>query len=181
MTKIYYVFLVVVNRLFYSLKLQHKLDKLAYQRVINKYKSQGASVGENTIIIDTKFSSSSKGDRFVIGNNCTITGATLLGHDASPTLFIDELIIYKESYRKGSRRSYRSPIIIGNNVFIGWGSIILPGVNIGDNCVIGAGSVVSKNIPDGMVAAGNPAKVIKPTSEYVESYRIRLHETPEKF
>lgn len=53
------------------------------------------------------------------------------------------------------------PIKIGNNVWIGGGSIILPGVQIGDNSVIGAGSVVVKSIPKNCVAVGNPAKVIK--------------------
>ncbi|WP_050581981.1 DapH/DapD/GlmU-related protein [Pseudoalteromonas sp. TB64] len=181
MTKLMYLFFSVINRFVHSQILQRKVDTLAYNIVINNYKLQGAIIGKNTIIIDTKFSSSSKGDRFFIGENCTITGSTLLGHDASPTLHIEELVIHKESFRKGSRRSYRSPITIGNNVFIGWGSIILPGVEIGNNCVIGAGSVVSKSIPADMVAAGNPARVIKSTDDYIKSYRRRLEEEPDNF
>lgn len=54
-----------------------------------------------------------------------------------------------------------SPVHIGNNVWIGSGSIILPGVTIGDNAVIGAGSVVTKDIPADMIAVGSPAKVIR--------------------
>ena len=50
---------------------------------------------------------------------------------------------------------------IGKNCFIGGRSLILPGVRIGDNCIIGAGSVVTKDIPDHSVAAGNPARVIQ--------------------
>lgn len=53
------------------------------------------------------------------------------------------------------------PITIGNNVWIGGGSIICPGVTIGNNVTIGAGSVVTKDIPDNVVAAGNPCRVIK--------------------
>ncbi|NLS11967.1 sugar O-acetyltransferase [Vibrio sp. SM6] len=53
-------------------------------------------------------------------------------------------------------------ITVGNNVWIGGGVIICPGVNIGDNSVIGAGSVVTKDIPANVVAAGNPCRVIRP-------------------
>lgn len=53
------------------------------------------------------------------------------------------------------------PITIGNNVWIGGNTIILPGITIGDNTTIGAGSVVTKNIPPNTVAVGNPCKVIK--------------------
>lgn len=56
---------------------------------------------------------------------------------------------------------YAKKIKIGNNVWLGGGVIILPGVNIGDNTTIGAGSVVTKSIPANVVAAGNPCKVIK--------------------
>ncbi|QSH40261.1 sugar O-acetyltransferase [Lentisphaerota bacterium ZTH] len=54
-----------------------------------------------------------------------------------------------------------APITIGNNVWIGGGAIILPGVTIGDNTTIGAGSVVTKDIPANVSAAGNPCKVIR--------------------
>lgn len=53
------------------------------------------------------------------------------------------------------------PIHIGNNVWLGGGTIVLPGVTIGDDTTIGAGSVVTKNIPPGVVAAGNPCRVIR--------------------
>ncbi len=53
------------------------------------------------------------------------------------------------------------PITVGDNVWIGGNAVILPGVTIGDNSVIGAGSVVTKDIPDNVVAVGNPCKVIK--------------------
>lgn len=53
------------------------------------------------------------------------------------------------------------PVVIGNNVWIGGNSIIFPGVTIGDNVTIGAGSVVTRDIPDNVLAAGNPCKVRK--------------------
>lgn len=56
---------------------------------------------------------------------------------------------------------YARPITVGDNVWIGAGVTILPGVAIGDNCVIGAGSVVVKDIPANCIAVGNPCKVIK--------------------
>lgn len=56
---------------------------------------------------------------------------------------------------------FAKPITIGNNVWIGGGTIINPGVTIGDNTVIGSGSVVTKNIPGNVVAAGNPCRVIR--------------------
>jgi maltose O-acetyltransferase len=54
-----------------------------------------------------------------------------------------------------------TPIAIGDNVWLGGGAIVLPGVTIGDNTVIGAGAVVTKDVPAGVVAAGNPARVVR--------------------
>ncbi|MFF9274886.1 sugar O-acetyltransferase [Streptomyces griseosporeus] len=53
------------------------------------------------------------------------------------------------------------PITVGDNVWIGGGAIVLPGVTIGDNSVIGAGAVVTKDVPAGVVAVGNPARVVR--------------------
>ncbi|PVU94332.1 hypothetical protein BB561_002637 [Smittium simulii] len=53
------------------------------------------------------------------------------------------------------------PITIGNDVWIGGGAIVLPGVTIGNGAVVGSGAVVTKDVPDNVVVAGNPAKVIK--------------------
>jgi acetyltransferase-like isoleucine patch superfamily enzyme len=58
-------------------------------------------------------------------------------------------------------------ITVGNNVFIGMKVIILPNVTIGNNCIIAAGSVVTKDIPDNVVAGGNPAKPIRNIDEYL--------------
>lgn len=60
---------------------------------------------------------------------------------------------------------YGIPITIGDNVWIGGNVVILPGVNIGNNVVIGAGSVVTKDIPDNMIAVGNPCKVVREITE----------------
>lgn len=69
-------------------------------------------------------------------------------------------------------------VTIGNRVFIGAGSIILPNVTIGDDVVIAAGSVVTKDIPSGCVAAGNPARVIGPYEEYINRKKQELKGSP---
>lgn len=68
---------------------------------------------------------------------------------------------------------YNIPVKIGRNVWIGSGSIILPGVEIGDNSVIGAGSVVTKNIPENCVAFGNPCTVRRSISEHDREYYFK--------
>ncbi len=75
------------------------------------------------------------------------------------------------------------PIRIGNNVFVGANSVILPGVQIGDNVVIGAGSVVAKDIPSNSIAVGNPCKVIKQKEPYSERFdHIEFNrKIPQKF
>lgn len=59
------------------------------------------------------------------------------------------------------KQEYGKPIVIGSDVWIGGGAIICPGVTIGSRCVIGAGSVVTRDIPEGVFAAGNPCRVIR--------------------
>ncbi|MGZ8376737.1 MAG: sugar O-acetyltransferase [Gemmatirosa sp.] len=59
------------------------------------------------------------------------------------------------------RAEYGKPVDIGADVWVGGGAIILPGVRIGDRSVIGAGSVVTRDVPDGVVAVGNPCRVVR--------------------
>jgi len=65
---------------------------------------------------------------------------------------------------------YGIPISIGDNVWIGGNVVILPGVKIGDNVVIGAGSVVTKDIPDNVIAMGNPCKIVREITEEDRTY-----------
>lgn len=118
-------------------------DGVSYARHI------GVTVGENCRIYTRSFGS----EPFLIsiGNKVTITsGVEILTHDGSTWLMNDE---------KGRRYSYQR-VTIGNNVFIGVNSIIMPGVKIEDNTIIAAGSVVTKSIPKGKIVAGVPAKII---------------------
>ncbi len=88
-----------------------------------------------------------------IGSNCMIAGLTYIipaNHS-----FTDPRVPYVH------QKETREGIVIGDNVWIGAGCIVLDGVKIGSNTVIGAGSVVTKDIPCGVVACGNPAKVIR--------------------
>ena len=68
---------------------------------------------------------------------------------------------------------YNLPVRIGDNVWIGAGAIILPGVTIGENSVIGAGSVVTKDIPANVVAVGNPCRVLRPIGPEDQEYYCR--------
>ena len=63
------------------------------------------------------------------------------------------------------REEYGKPIVIGSDVWVGGGALILPGVRIGSRAVIGAGSVVTRDVPDGVFAAGNPCRVIREITE----------------
>lgn len=65
---------------------------------------------------------------------------------------------------------YNQDVHIGKNVWVGAGAIIMPGVNIGDNTIIGAGSIVTKDIPSGVVAVGNPCKVLREVGERDQKY-----------
>lgn len=65
---------------------------------------------------------------------------------------------------------YNLPVTIGNNVWLGAGAIVLPGVTIGDNTVVGAGAVVTKNLPANVVAVGNPARVLREIGEHDKIY-----------
>jgi len=63
------------------------------------------------------------------------------------------------------KQEYGRPIDIGSDVWVGAGALVLPGVSIGSRSVIGAGSVVTRDIPDGVFAAGNPCRVVREISE----------------
>lgn len=90
-----------------------------------------------------------------IGDNVTLGNRVqLLAHDDAAEQWL--------GYRRVGR------IVIGDNVFIGAGSTVLPGVTIGENSIIGAGSLVNKSIPANCVAVGVPAKVVKSLDSYLE-------------
>ncbi len=77
---------------------------------------------------------------------------------------------------RNSGYEYGLPVTIGSNVWIGGNVVILPGVTIGDNAVIGAGSVVRRDIPDSVVAAGNPCEILREITEEDRRYYYRRRE-----
>ena len=77
---------------------------------------------------------------------------------------------------RNSGYEYGIPVTIGNSVWIGGNTVILPGVTIGDNVVIGAGSVVTKDIPANRIAAGNPCRVIREITEEDRKYYYKRRE-----
>jgi maltose O-acetyltransferase len=100
-----------------------------------------------------------------IGDDVTLgPRVQIIAHDASTKKYLNYTRIGK--------------VKIGNRVFIGAGSIILPGVTIGDNVIIGAGSVVSQDIPVGKVAVGNPARVICTMEDFLQRKRKEMEIYP---
>lgn len=125
-------------------------------------KSLGVRVGRNVRIIgmdDRTFGSEPY--LIEIGDHVTITGQVqFVTHDGGVWVFRE----------REPDIEVMKPIVVGNNVFIGLRTIILPGVTIGSDVVIGAGSIVTNDIPAGSVAVGSPARVVS----RIENYRKRL-------
>jgi maltose O-acetyltransferase len=95
------------------------------------------------------------GDETVIG-----PGVQVLAHDATT--------------RRALGYSIVAPVKIGSRVFVGAGSILLPGVTIGDDAIIGAGSVIREDVPAGKMVIGNPPVVVCDTEEYLARHRRKL-------
>lgn len=100
-------------------------------------------------------------DTVIIGENVLIAPNVQIYTATHPLRAADRITPHSQGNAAfGYCKVLTSPITIGNNVWIGGGSIILPGVTIGDNSTIGAGSVVTRSIPENSLAYGNPCRVI---------------------
>jgi maltose O-acetyltransferase len=125
---------------------------------VDELRRRGASIGSgvwfgNDVTIDYGFAS-----LVSVGDDCTVSDRViLLAHDASTKRHIGYTRV--------------APVSIGRRVFLGAGAIVLPGVTIGDDAIVGAGSVVRGDVAPGTVVAGNPARVIRTTEEYVARHR----------
>lgn len=128
-------------------------------KYVSYLKKKGCIIGNNVHIfeghMDMKWLS-----MITIGNNVTLVNTTVLAHDASTQKYIG-----KTKFEEVS---------IGDDVFVGYGSIILPGTNIGNNVVVGAGTVVRGGVPDNCLIVGNPWRILCPLDQYLEKNKIRL-------
>lgn len=108
------------------------------------------------------------GERVFFNFNCVVLDVCSV-RIGSFTLFGPAVQIYTPMHPFNAelrrRQEYGKPVEIGSDVWVGGGAIILPGVRIGARAVIGAGSIVTRDIPEGVFAAGNPCRVIREITE----------------
>ena len=114
----------------------------------------GATIGPGSVCMPESLDGIAP-DLITIGRGCIVApAAMILTHDASLLPHTGKYLV--------------RPVAIGDNVFIGYAAIVMPGVTIGDSAVVGAGAVVTSDVPAGTVVAGVPATVIGRVEELVE-------------
>lgn len=99
-----------------------------------------------------------------VGDDVILSNCTILTHDGSTKMYLGKSKVGK--------------VKIGNRVFVGYNSIILCNVKIGDNVIVGAGSVVTRDIPSNSIVAGNPARVIGKTSDFIDKHKKMMNQSP---
>ena len=141
-----------------------------HRNPVKYWRSLGASIGEDCEI----YSSASLGSEpylIHVGNHVRITSNVLFTtHDGGVWVLRNLREELRDIDKFGK-------ITVGDNVHIGVGAIIMPGVTIGNNCIIGAGAVVTRDIPDNSIAAGVPARVIKTVDAYAEQHKEEFVQT----
>ena len=146
----------VIKEWIYRLRGEYTTEKLI---------SMGMKVGKNFGRLNGVILDPSHCWLIEIGDDVTLAPRVhILCHDASTKAFMN--------YTKVGN------VIIGNRVFIGAESVVLPGVTIGDDVVIGANSTVTHNIPSNSVAVGSPARVICTLEEYIQKEKERMRSAP---
>jgi acetyltransferase-like isoleucine patch superfamily enzyme len=154
---------VRVYRLFNLLKMPWRLV-MARINPVRYAKSIGVRLGKDVAIYGSSYAMFSAEPFLVtIGDNTHITHAVFLCHDGGVLPL----------RKKHPTLDHTAPITVGANCFIGYHAVILPGVTIGDDCIVAACAVVTKDVPPGSVVAGNPARVVKSTSDYLEQSLAR--------
>ena len=150
---------IIINNL---IKILHP-NTYSSEVYVKYLRKNGAKIGNNNFFTDPpNINLDSRRLQYItIGNNCCITrGVEILCHDFSWSVLIKS---HNEILPDCGK-----PVTIGDNVFIGWDSIIMGDVNIGSNVIVGAHSVVTHDIPNNCVVAGNPARVIMTIDEYYQ-------------
>jgi acetyltransferase-like isoleucine patch superfamily enzyme len=104
-----------------------------------------------------------------IGSNCIFSDCTLLCHDGTVGVLNS---IYSEKFDSVGK------IEVGDNVFIGHGAIVMPGVTIASNVIIAAGAVVTKDVQFGDIVAGVPARPIAKVDDFANKVRLRMQDYP---
>ena len=135
----------------------------APEDAVRLYRKKGVKIGENTELYNTKIDSI-RPFLVEIGDNTLITGARILTHDASTKKAL--------GYTKLGR------VKIGSNVFVGVGTVILPGVTVGDNVIIGASTVVSKDVPDNSIVVGSPMRIVGSYDDNIRRNAERIATAP---
>lgn len=150
---------MIIHKLFRRLLLLYA--NLNYENKRKYLIRRGALIGQGTRMIGHVDDLGSEPYLIEIGENCLLaSGVRFITHDGG-------VKVLNAQKRFGNKRmDIIAPIRIGNNVYIGLGAYIMPGVSIGSNSIIGAGSIVTKSIPENSVAVGIPAKVIETVDEY---------------
>lgn len=153
----------IIRRIMFSVGIKKESVILTKEE---QWKARGVTIGNNfdapDSVIDYCF-----GHLVTIGDNVTISGTTILAHDGST--------------KKALGYSKVAPVKIGNDVFIGYGSVILPGVTIGNKVIVGAGTICSKNIPDNSVVirgSESTYRVLCTYDEYIEKQKKRMETLP---
>lgn len=145
-----------------------RLRRAALGDPLDALKRHGLRVGRNFHWFESVVIDPCHCEHIRIGDDVTLAPRVyLLAHDASTKRALDRT-------RIGS-------VHIGDRVFIGAATMVMPGVRIGNDVVIGAGSVVTRDIPDGAVAAGNPARVLGGTAEYLDKRRAQMAVDSDRF
>jgi len=132
---------------------------------VARYRKLGAKIGERVAIQRDVILDYSHSAQIEIGDDVTLAPRVhIMAHDASTKRYLGYTRIGK--------------VKIGNRVFIGANSMVLPGTVIGDDVIVGAGSVVCRDIPPGCVAVGNPAKVVSSIEDFLRRRKMEMEALP---